>query len=262
MLLHAGLRARAGTRGGLRARSNRERQPTRNVSERSCSKPGCTCCSRTKLRIINPAPTRSTSASATSAMTSALRSLSCTWPATATCSRAACGSGHGWRPGTPGSTRRGGPSGPRRPSHAQHGGVDADVGHPRQVRPGPGRAAVASAATANTSPPAPPPAASDHALGGQLPHQPQPPAPSAERSAISCCRRRPGEQQVRDVGAGDEQHEATAPSSANSVGSTCLTMSCLERHDADRACPTTRGSDARAAAAGEAVHLRLRLRER
>ena len=174
-------------------------------------KPGRLLCSRRKPRIISPAPTSSTIDSETSATRSALR------PRAARAARAAAAAllQHVVQVHA---------RGPQRRDQAEHRLetteiASANAEHARRRR-GCGAAARESRSGTMSAKSRVPPErqhqpetgadqGEHQVLGQELRIRRRRPAPAAARSASSFCRAAPGgQQQVRDVGAGDEQHEA------------------------------------------------------
>ncbi len=204
----------------------------RNVSTPAGSNPGRTCWSAAKLRIIRPAPMSSTSASAISAIISTLRRR--TW------STDGDPVARSVRLRSRLAARRAG----TRPKHdrreragadgeEQHGAVDAHGVEARQVR----RVQPRQRPRAGPREHEPGQAAAGRqheALGRELPQEPR--AAGAERAAhrhLALARGRAREEQVRDVRARDQQHEADRHEQRHERPPRVLDDVVLERHDAD-----------------------------
>ena len=195
------------------ALSSRYASPTSencSVSTRSALNPGSTRISRATLLIIKPAPVKSTSARARSTTTSSCRACasrgvtlpreSLRDPAEQTASPLAriAGSSPNSDAGRHREQKRKSQDArDRRPRSSIRGTLTGTIAREQRKRQrAPGHAERAARA------------AQHHALGQQLSNQPA--APGAERRAHSHFARavhRAREQQIRDVRAGDQQHE-------------------------------------------------------
>ena len=218
----------------VRKKARRSRSPgyfpngmdSSNVSTSLPSYPGSTRCSAMKLRISSPAPTSSTTESATSATIRRLRARrrSPALPPRPPDLRCSCGIG-ARRPERRYQAEQ--HRGHRADHHReqQHRAVHPDVGQPRKVA-GWRRRSTSSAASVIPRPSAPPYEREQQALAEHLAdHRPATRAQRGAERELRLPGGAPHQQQVGHVGAGDEQHHPTAPRRTNSAGRACFTTS-------------------------------------
>ena len=190
------------------------------------SKPRSIAVSVAKLRIMSPAPTSSTSASATSDDDERRAEAPPARPQCRARPLSATSADRPTRRAAPAPGRRRCRSRSRRPSRTP---ARADRRRPDRCAERWSDADATNALTphhASSAPSAPPPSAIEHALGEDLLRDP--PAARAERFAdrdLALPGVGTGEHQVREIRAGDQQHEADGADAARAAPAGCSARS-------------------------------------